>query len=239
MTMKTIKLGLASAITALLITAPAKAELIDSFNSGDTTVTTSGQGGIPVYNYFSDAGILGGERLIRVRDGWSGTLGCCNNMTVENSAITNWGGNTAAESSISYGSAINYNGQVSDGLNLSLSLDTLFEFDSINGDADEMSISVNLLSGTGSSMSWFSNSIAVGTTSILLSDFTSANALALADVDGISIQMHSKNVDEENGLTFQEFRFAESTPVNDVPEPTSLAVLALGLLGMRFRRVAK
>jgi hypothetical protein len=191
--------------------------IIDSFTTGVEGINTQGVGVYPVFSNFTGSGPVGNAREMRVRDGWSGTLGCCTNLDIDASAVLKASvGRAAPEQSIHYGTSIGGRGGWGanigpDGpgtpveLNLELAMDDHFEVDVISN-PHSISIEIVLLTGSSDQLSWISNPLSIGTTRVVLSDFLNASELNLDDVDGLIVRFNSIP-DMTEGIIIDELRF--------------------------------
>ena len=246
--MRSITTLLAIAATSALCVS-VNAQIIDTFDTGTAHIQQPPpQNGNPVFHEFSGAGPIGGHRQLRIRDGHSGTLGCCTAIDVgdPSGTLEFWGGGTAPEQNVYYGSAINSSGGNGTPVDLNLSklltdliqVDVLGNTDPGRGDGN---LSITLFTSSGN-VSWSGGHVLVETICISLSDFAGITAAHAADIDGISLHGQGGYWDgaaaqaaaQGEGLILGEVRFGPA-----IPEPSSFVLACFGLLslsGFAWRR---
>lgn len=200
--------------------------LIDNFDNGTHHVIDNN--GLTDSNFYSGTGVVGGARQTRVRDAQSGVTGGSVHTEV-NGQLLNYG-NGAPEWGVHYGSAINDpfkftpnpNMGAGSDLNLAMGTSSTLDFDVV---ANPTSFNVTFYTGIGHVS--YSDSINLGLNSFSLSAMGLSGAHA-ADIDGIRFTFYGAGALQANAVTVDNLQFSATA----VPEPSTYAMLVLGLVGL-------
>lgn len=237
-TLLTIPL-LASSVSASL--------MVDTFNDSLTSITTSGDGETSAVDLDDTTSALGGSREVRVHNTSTDGLSTQNNaITDGNTFVWSQETNSIGHFHISYGSRIaspdtfNLDADFNDSTSVVLTVIASdiaglveFTFDMNVGEADESVWSASkLLTQTGGE---FGNPSPFNLV-FDFSDFTMVSEVNTGqgvfdttDVDGILVEVASE-------LKSADWQFDQIEGINQIPEPSSTALLGLGGLALILRR---
>ena len=218
------------AVPAYAGTASSHDIVIDNFTSGSGTWSACGNS---TFDYYQSPSIIGGARELEMRDGGSCIFGPFPAQMSINATqgTASWFGNHtyAPEQVFAYGTEIGTYGpswspSPNQGkgvpLNLSLSLSDDIVVNMVG--VQNPYLAIRLRDGNGTTFSWSTSNLAVGTNLFPLSSFQGLTAADAANIDGISFE-GSANTASGDVASLFAIKPGDTTPPTAAPTQTPAA----------------